>query len=65
MLKIEWKYCAIAAAFNFVGRQNTSLMGDTDPVPLNFLPSAVIRLSFQAKAECPTSDPEPRTVYVT
>ena len=41
MLKTDWKYCAIAAAFNFVGRQNSSSMGDTSPVPLNLLPSAV------------------------
>ena len=65
MLKIEWKYSAIAAAFNFVGRKNRSPMGNTSPVPLNFLPSAVTPLSFQAKAECPTANPKRGTVYVS
>ena len=65
MHKTEWKYCAIAAAFNFVGHQNNSLTGDTSPVPLNLLPSAITPLSFQAKEECPTSNPEPGTVYVS
>ena len=43
----------------------SSLMGDTSPVPLNLLPLAVTPLSFHAKAECPTSNPEPGTVYVS
>ena len=56
---------AIAAAFNFVGRQNSSLMCDTSPVPLSLLPPAVSPLSFQARAECPGSNPEPSTAYVS
>ena len=65
MLKTEGKYYAIAAAFNFVGRHNSSLMGDTSPIPQNLLPSAITPLRFQAKAECPTSNPEPSTVYLS
>ena len=65
MLKTEWKYCAITAAFNFVGRLYSSLMGDTSPVPLNLLPLAVSPLWFHAKAESLTSNPEPGTVYVS
>ena len=40
-------------------------MCDTSPVPLSLFPSAVTPLSFQARAECPTYDPEPSTVYVS
>ena len=64
-LKTEWKYHAIATALNFVGRQNSSQMCDTSAVPWSLLPSAVTPLSFHARAECPTPNPEPSTVYVS
>ena len=64
-LKTEWKYHAIAAAFNFVGRQNGAQMDDTSPVPLNLLPPPATPLSFLATAECPTPYPNPSTVYVS
>ena len=49
-LKMEWKYHAIAAAFNFVGRHDSSLMCDTSPVPLSLLPSAITPLSLARNA---------------
>ena len=64
-LKAEWKYHAIAAAFNFVGRQNGSQMDDTNPVPLNLLPPPVTPLSFHTRAEFPTPNPNPSKVYVS
>ena len=64
-LKTEWKDHATAAVFNFVRRYKSSLMCDTSLVPLSLLTSAVTPLSFQATAPCPTSNPEPSTVYVS
>ena len=40
-------------------------MDDTSPVPLNPLPPPVTPLSFHARAECPTPNPNPSTIYVS
>ena len=64
-LKTKSEYYAIAVAFNFVGRHNSSLMCHTSPVPLSLLPSAATSLLFQARAECSTSNPKPSTLYIS
>ena len=65
VLRPQWNYCVIAAAYNLVGRSNQPPREEMNPVPLNLLAPTLNPISFHACVACPGIEHDPQAVYIS